>query len=532
MAQLLLAIHKLCEILFDMKIIEKIRPYSLPILAGIFHGTSYIPFPPWALFFCLVPLWLFWIQASTKHLIKGTIVCFFIGTLIGFHWVAYTAHEFGRMPWSVSILVLLLFCFVSNIHFTVAGLTWKFLTYKTRGHFKLILLPLVTACFSYFVPTLFPWNYGYPWIYAHLPGVQFADIVGIDGISTLTIFFNFLIFLAFYKKHYFYWVGVFTVTFITLNAGGFLRGQNIPQTDKNLTVLFIQANIGSLEKQYALHNHNYREVVIQKYTSLTQKALKDLKTPPDLILWPETAYPSFVSKENFAQMTPNLHFIAKNSGSNFITGFYDFTDDYSRPANAMLYVNRQGELSDAPTHKTILLAFGEYLPGAETFPFLKKLAPMVSDFKRGTGPMARDLDIYRVGPLICYEALFPGFARKMALDGADFFVNLTNDSWYGKTFEPWQHLYVSAGRAIENRIPLLRSTNTGYTAAVLETGEIISPISTLGEEWSGVFKVPYHSKRPPTAYQTWGYLAHSILLLFATVAFVVYGWLKYYYERT
>lgn len=514
-----------------MKFIEKVKPYSLPLIAGIFHGTSYIPLPPWALFFCLVPLWLFWIEARAKKIFFGTALCFFIGTLIGFHWIAYTAHEFGHLSWPLSILVLLVFCAVAHLHFAVAGLVWKFLTYKTRGHFKLLLLPLVTACSAYFAPTLFPWNYGYPWIYVNLPGVQLADIVGMDGISTLTIFLNFLIFMAFYKKNYLVWLGSFFAAFFAINTAGFIHQFNIPQTNNSVTVLFVQANIGNLEKQYALHQNRYREVVTNKFLKMTDDALEKAAIAPDLIVWPETAYPNYVDKSNFSLQNPELYNLVQKSGASFITGFYDYTPGHDQPSNAMLYVGKDGRISDAPTHKSILLAFGEYLPGAEWFPWLKKLAPMVSDFKRGPGPQVRTLDQYTVGPLICYEALFPNFARKLAMDGADFFVNLTNDSWYGKTSEPWQHLYVSAGRAIENRIPLLRSTNTGYTTAVLESGEVLA-LSTLGEEWSDVLRVPYHTERKPTAFQTWGWQAHRIFLLFSTLLFVVYGWLKYYYERT
>ncbi|MCO5113758.1 MAG: apolipoprotein N-acyltransferase [Bdellovibrionaceae bacterium] len=514
-----------------MKVIERLKPYSLPILAGFFHGTSYVPFPPWALFFCLVPLWLFWIQAPAKKLFWGTSLCFFIGTLIGFHWIAYTAHEFGHLPWAVSLLVLLLFCIFANIHFALAGLVWKFLTYKTRGHFKLILLPLVTACFAYFFPTLFPWNYGHPWLFGHLPGVQLADVVGIDGISTLTIGLNFLIFMAFYKKNYQVWLGAFLLAFASINTLGFFHQFNISQTSHSINVLFVQANIGNLEKQYALHQNRYREVVVNKFLNMTETALDKSVVKPDMIIWPETAYPSYVDKDNFSVQNAELYDMAQRYSASFITGFYDYTPGYDRPSNAMLYVSREGHLTDAPTHKSILLAFGEYLPGAEWFPWLKKLAPMVSDFQQGPGPEVRKLDEYVIGPLICYEALFPNFARKLALDGADFFVNLTNDSWYGKTFEPWQHLYIAAGRAIENRIPLLRSTNTGYTTAVLETGEVLE-LSTLGSEWAEVLKVPYHKDRKPTAFQVWGWYAHWILLLFTTFVFVVYGWLKYYYERT
>src|ERR1700684_4495578 len=88
-----------------------LRPLSLSILSGLLIGTSYIPFPPWAIFFCFVPLWISWMnENSWKRIFWTGWLTQFVLTLIGFNWVAYTVHEFGHMPWILAVPVLFLFC--------------------------------------------------------------------------------------------------------------------------------------------------------------------------------------------------------------------------------------------------------------------------------------------------------------------------------------------------------------------------------------------------------------------------------------
>src|SRR6185437_13880186 len=80
---------------------------ALPsILSGILIGTSYIPFPPWAIFFCFVPLWITWFDEKSWWEIFWTgWATQFVLALIGFNWIAYTVHEFGHLPWLAALAV-------------------------------------------------------------------------------------------------------------------------------------------------------------------------------------------------------------------------------------------------------------------------------------------------------------------------------------------------------------------------------------------------------------------------------------------
>ena len=125
-----------------------------------------------------------------------------------------------------------------------------------------------------------------------------------------------------------------------------------------------------------------------------------------------------------------------------------------------------------------------------------------------------------MGGQICYESLFPGFSRSLAALGAQFIVNVTNDSWYGSWQEPYQHLYMTLARGVEFRRPVLRVTNTGVSSVVLASGDILEQ-SPIHQPWAGLYEVPYLTTPPATFYQNWFWLVPSLLWssLFALLGF-------------
>jgi len=127
--------------------------------------------------------------------------------------------------------------------------------------------------------------------------------------------------------------------------------------------------------------------------------------------------------------------------------------------------------------KNHLLPFGEYIPFADWFPFLKRWLPEAGDYMPGRTVEVFDFDSMRIGLLICYEDIIPGFVRKLAEKGPNVLVNITNDAWFGHTSEPYQHLQLATFRAIENRLFLLRSTNTGVSAVVDPVGRVVQHTS-------------------------------------------------------
>jgi apolipoprotein N-acyltransferase len=199
--------------------------------------------------------------------------------------------------------------------------------------------------------------------------------------------------------------------------------------------------------------------------------------------------------------------------------FGGYANELGLDYNAGILLGATGTVLSA-YKKRVLLIFGEYFPFDGWFPSLKQLNPMMGDFGRGPGPIPLSFSfkggLLPLGVNICYEAILPEYMRGFALAGARLFVNLTKDSWFGDTFEPWEHLQLSALRSIEHRIPMIRSTNTGLSGLVLPTGEA-RILSQPFQEAYAVLDVPVPVDPHPTLYTSYGEW-FAALMLFTSLA--------------
>ncbi len=487
-------------------------PYLLPILSGILAGTSYIPFPPWALFFCFVPLWLFWLREdSWKTILLGGWIAQFVLTLIGFHWVALTAHEFGHLPWPTAAFALFLFCCVAHLFLPLSGLVWSLL--RARGNLPrwalLGLLPAVTALCWHYSPMIFPWNLGYAWYWGKLPAYQLTEYAGFEGLGALTIFLNLAFLVAWEHRgtgEGARVLGAALAFLAAVNVLGWLRGANLPAPDAEARILIVQGNVGNLAKARAEKGQDFREEILKKYIELTEQGFAATKGPrPDFVLWPESAFPDTIRQDRMDEgNTLVLREFLRTHGIPLVTGARGFDDRTGKKTNAFFLFEGNGEVTGPPYHKTRLLAFGEYVPGGALFPGLKSWFPRTADFARGRGPEAKRFRGLILGPQICYEGLFPGFSRVLADHGAQLFVNVTNDSWFGTWAEPYQHMSMTLARGIEFRRPVIRSTNTGISTVMLADGTILDR-SPLHQEWFQSFDVLYRIDPSPTFYQKYGF---------------------------
>jgi apolipoprotein N-acyltransferase len=146
------------------------------------------------------------------------------------------------------------------------------------------------------------------------------------------------------------------------------------------------------------------------------------------------------------------------------------------PYNTALMMAPDGTIAGT-FDKVFLMLFGEYIPFYDQIPWFTKLFPEASNFNRGTQPASFPVTLggrpYRLGPLICYEDIIPGFTRRVAALQPNLFVNITNDAWFGRTAEPHQHLALAVFRSVEHRLEMLRAVNTGVTAHIDAAGRVL-----------------------------------------------------------
>ncbi len=197
----------------------------------------------------------------------------------------------------------------------------------------------------------------------------------------------------------------------------------------------------------------------------------------DLILWSESSYPYTIERRRTSDFPEGSRRRVRGDFSvPLVIGAVTTPDDPEAFAyNSAVYFDRDGKIAGR-FDKIFLLMFGEYIPFRD---LIGGIVPSsAGHFERGkeivTFPFEHEGATYRLGPMICYEDILPGFGRELAAHHPHLLINLTNDAWYGDTAEPWEHLALSVFRAVETRADLVRSVNTGVSAFIDANGRVMS----------------------------------------------------------
>ena len=516
-----------------------------PVLSGILTGTSYIPFPPWAVFFCYVPLWLFVLnQKKLKPILLGGFLCQFVVTVIGFNWVAYTLGEMG-FSWIYVCLFFLIFIGFANLHIPLSLFCW-FISHKILEKKKhslngslcmYLLLPVYFALCTEYYPMIFEWHLGYTWFYAKWPAAQTAEIWGFQFLNTLTLFSNlFSLVLAqwfFYlrrfqrgkasakrKNRFFFFplevLLVWVLLFMGLNLYGEYLKYRWPEPDRNIQVLMVQPNIqNEMQDKESWNNFILSKILKETTKHLQQDTLSyQPALPVDFILWPEGAYPYSINQTQVEKgQDPVQEWVSVFGVPLVVSAKGSRMGKIKEYTNSVFVFDEKGQLVEAPYDKTVLVPLGEYTPLGKWFPFIDRLLfANQKGFKKGTGANeVIKLKEWNLGFQICYESLFDWLTRRVVRKGADILINVTNDAWFGNWQEPWQHFYMALSRAIEVRRPLIRGTNSGFSAVVSARGDIFGSMR-LGKNFSRIEKVAFYSKGDKTLFVSYGYYINQLFL--------------------
>ncbi len=512
------------------------RPYLGAILSGFLIGTSYIPFPGWALLFCYIPLWIAVLNLNTKNASFSKIffaawLTQFILTVIGFNWIFYTAKEFGNFNWIISLMALLTFASSMHIYIPLSALAAVWIIRKKDIRSVLIqflILALTLSLTERVWPSIFEWNLAYSLLHMKIPIFQWADTVGFWGLSTWIFLTQALLAFCWSVKsqNKNLAIKIFLLllsSLIVLTTIGLYKEKKWTNTDSSLKVAVVQGNIGNTEKIQAEKKDTFQTFILESFTNLTEQHLQ--KNPDtDLIIWPETAMP-FALDSYFQNRYLQKTLLQKVQlwDRPLLTGAYSQSLDrkdhlgYPLTRNSVFFLSPLGTLATKTYNKTALLVFGEYLPFGEQLPFLYKLFPFVGVYERGPGPSPEKIELKNqnnvtMGPQICYESLDPAFSRGLAKKGADVLFNVTNDSWFGAWAEPFQHNIMTLARAVENRRPLVRTTNTGVSSAILASGKILEN-SKMNVPWAHTYNITYLKNADQSFYTQYGYLDWIIWLI-------------------
>ncbi len=243
----------------------------------------------------------------------------------------------------------------------------------------------------------------------------------------------------------------------------------------------------------------------QRFMDLTSQPARQR---PDVVIWPEGAIP-YTFNDYLAPGTWTLGALeqALRPGQVLLAGGMRTAPGPRRTLyyNTLLALRRtsDGLAALASYDKFRLVPFGEFVPLAPLFSMVG-LGPLVQvgePFTPGPRPAPITVDgLPRVQPLICYEILFPGLATERG-GRAAWIVNVSDDAWFGRTSGPLQHLNMAGYRAIEQGLPIVRSTPTGVSAIIDAYGRTRA---SLGLGQAGVIDGLLPAALPPTPYSRWG----------------------------
>lgn len=324
--------------------------------------------------------------------------------------------------------------------------------------------------------TGFPWNlFGYVWT-GILPMLQSTSLFGIYGLTFLTLLAAISL-SGFLEKPRTSAVALFACVWSLLAAlhfWGETRLENDTGFHDDITVRLVQGAVGQAERR----THEQREDAFLRYIALSRT---QTPRPPTHIIWPETATPYFLTRDEAARRA--LQPLIPKGGA-LITGApsREERDGKTIYYNSLFALDDTGQISGL-YDKVRLVPFGEFIPLREIWNALPIAADVIggkSDFSRGTGPKVLHAPGFpSFSPMICYEAVFSGSVTPKQ-ERPELLLQVTNDAWFGNTSGPYQHLAMAQVRAIEEGLPLLRSANTGISAAVDPYGRIVSQLG-LGE---------------------------------------------------
>lgn len=492
--------------------------FLLSLLAGGIYALAYPSFlgNGWfPLIFIAVPLFIWKLEESNFKQSLIIILGFNLGlNYIGYYWIPHTLREFGQLPYAVSFLLGSAAALILQPHWWVYAIWRKFRpNWNWSTERNVLITALIMTLLERFVNQQFPSFVGSPWL--HLaPYLGLAPYFGVVVFSFMTYWLSLEMIVQLKEKKSRLQVWTAMGLFLLFNASFPIK---TPETALKLPIRIVQANIGNFLKVSSERgDRNSFETITETYENLS---LKDNGFKPHLTIWPETAYPhTFYGEESMLSST--FLKIMNDMGSEVLIGGYD--QDMSKSPLDMIesvynssLLMSEGKMKSI-YHKNILIPFGETLPFGPFNRTIVSIVPAISLFARGAGtPVMETRAGFRFVTPICYEILETNYMRALLNQWGNnhLIINHTNDSWYGNTAEPYQHLFLSKWRALEFQLPIIRSTNTGISSVIYQDG---SESRRLGINEVGSLDVTIPLSSPKsTIYQDYG--AWTFLLLFGLI---------------
>ncbi len=441
----------------------------------------------------------------------GCGILWYAGTC---YWIYNTMRQYGGVGTAAALGLLFLFCLYLALYHGVFGLLIGWLANHAGGpggravraddretspgvRQVLLLAPFLWVAVELARTRItgFPWDLLGIAQVDNIPLARIATVTGVYGLSFEIMVVNTALAAAFVirgergQRRQRTPLLLATVAAVVVLQGG--RWIAPPPVPADRRARLVQANVpilqgGDWTKEYfdgtlrdlSLISLNLSGSLGEDPTVAGPTTPQVTGSRPDLIVWPESPAPFYSTDPAFREGVSN---IARQAQTWVLVGSLGIRNAGETPQRATELYNSGSLVNPAGEwvgryDKVHLVPFGEYVPFKRVFGFAGGLTKEVGDFSSGRSRASLQAGNSKLGVFICYESIFPDEVRQSAENGAQVFVNISNDGWYGDSGAYAQHLKQARMRAVENNRWLLRDTNTGVTAAIDPYGRVVSTI--------------------------------------------------------
>ena len=515
---------------------------ALAIVSGVLFAWSFPNVAAgWLMSIALLPLF---VALTRVNSYKGALALGWLSQgvawLLMVPWVIRVMSHYGGLPYITGVLLFVAMCAYLGMYGGLFALLFHRIA--PGMHFRRwLFVPLAWAVVEYIRTYLFS---GFPWsliaasIVDYTPLVQFDRVAGPYALGVLILLPSTLVAWLVVRggargsgvggresetevpaalppstpdtrrpTPIFAIATIAIVTFVWWTTGYVAEKVIIrPTTAPMARAALLQPNIS---QEMRWDNDNL-VLIFRRMMAMTDEATSH---GVQVVIWPESTVPLSYATTDFYRQA--IEDVSRAHGIDVILG--SVAEDAAQPEklwNAAFLVS--GGRTIGHYDKIRLVPFGEYVPLRKMLFFVHKLVHAVGQFEFGTKDTPLD-GMFRYGPAICYEVVFPQIPRAQVVHGANVLITITNDAWYDGTSAPRQHLNQARLRAIENDRYLLRAGTTGISAVIDPTGRIVQELE-MGKQ--GIIYADFQPRTSVTPYVHYGDWFAWVAMLLVIVGMV------------
>tara|TARA_Y100000748_G_scaffold201734_1_gene169000 strand:- start:693 stop:2180 length:1488 start_codon:yes stop_codon:yes gene_type:complete len=436
-----------------------LKTYLIAAILGLLFALGFAPNDLWFISILSLTYLYFLIRDSNKKELFLIGYSFGIGLWsLGISWLYVSIYFYGNLGFIASTFLTLLFIGIISIYSGLTLFLYSYLRFNSKS-VAIFSLPIAWIAVEYLRSILFT---GFPWLIsgtmlANTPLDGWTPIIGAQGNTFLLILISSVLYQLVSNLQQSRSPLLLFILFSVLMISSYtLKNFQWTELEGVVTASVVQTNL-ELEEKWSTEG-----VIDTK--NMIETAI-DLGDKGEIIVFPETAL--IFSEKEIKDWLDYIDVKAKQKNITLLTGIIEREGNF-KVRNRILGLGEANSYYD----KVKLVPFGEFIPFENiTGKFFDILGLKLTNTLPGEQIKTINAGNIRISASICYEIAFPGLIRKTASD-SNLLVTISNDTWFGRSYGPIQHLEIAQNRALEHKKTLVRSTNSGISAFITKEGKI------------------------------------------------------------